>query len=164
MAAPIFKGGRPFFSSGIRTRARVEASTGATQTLTQSQSSAVFLLDRAAGITYTLPKPKVGLFYDFYTSVLQTSGAHAVKTDASTTFCVGSIIMFSGEDVTPSATLGPKMFAANGTSHIKYRSNGTTTGGGIGTSFRVTCISTTLWYVTGIVKSPSDTIATPFST
>ena len=163
MSAPIYKGGLPFFKSGIRTRQRVIASTSATVTLTQSQSSATFLFDRASGLTYTLPAAKVGLFYDFYTSVLQTAGAYAVVTSAATIFVTGSVVMFSGEAVTPSATLGPFMFAGDGATHIKYSSNATTTGGGIGTSFRVTCVSSTLWYFTGIVKSPSGNLATPFS-
>jgi hypothetical protein len=66
--------------------------------------------------------------------------------------------------VTPSATLGPKQFAGDGSSHIKVTMNGTTLGGGIGTWLRFRCISATLWNVTGVVNSPSGTIATPFST
>ena len=38
MAAPIYKGGLPFFGPGIRTRQNVKASSSATVTLTQSQS------------------------------------------------------------------------------------------------------------------------------
>lgn len=142
----------------------VTASGGTTRTLTAANSGSLNLFDSAAGITYTLPAPVVNLQYDFCTTVLQTSSAHAVVTDAGTTFLVGSIGMFSGEAVTPSSTLGPMMFAANGTTHVKYTSNGTTTGGGVGTWLRFTCVSSTQWFVQGIVKSPSGTIATPFST
>ena len=161
--APTMKGTPPYFNAGIRVRTAPVASASASVTLKNSQSGQTFLFDRASGVTYTLPTPKVGIYYNFYTSVLQTSGAYVVVTNAGTVFVTGAIVMFSGEDVTPSNLLGPKMFAGNGTNHIKYTSNATTTGGGIGTSFRVTCISTTLWYFTGIVKSPSGTIATPFS-
>lgn len=151
-------------ASVVGARHPVTASGGTTRTLTAANSGSVNLFDSAAGITYTLPAPVVGLYYDFYTSVLQTSSAHVVVTDAGTTFLSGSIAMFSGEDVTPSSTLGPKMYAANGSTHIKYTSNGTTTGGGIGTAMRFTCIAATIWFVTGIVKSPSGSLATPFST
>lgn len=140
------------------------ASGGTTRTLTAAQSGSVNLFDSAAGITYTLPAPAAGLTFDFITTVLQTSSNHVVVTNAGTVFLLGAIAMFSGEDVTPSSTLGPKMYAANGTTHIKYTSNGTTTGGGIGTWLRLTCLSSTQWFVSGVVKSPSGSLATPFST
>lgn len=145
-------------------KATVTASGGTTRTLTAAGSGSINLFDSAAGITYTLPAPSVGLVFEFLTTVLQTSSAHVVITDAGTTFLQGAITMFSGEDVTPSATLGPKMYAANGTTHVKYTSNGTTTGGGIGTYLRFVCVSATQWQVSGYVKSPSGTLATPFST
>ena len=163
MAAAVVKGGLTFFS-GIRFKEAVIASASATVTLKPGDTGKTFLFDRASGVQYTLPTPKVGLWYEFFTSVLQTSGANTVVTNAGTVFVTGSVVMFSGEAVTPSATLGPFMFAGNGTTHVKYTSNGTTTGGGVGTTFQVTCISTTLWYVSGIVKSPSGNLATPFST
>lgn len=142
----------------------VTASGGTTRTLLAANTGSINQFDSAAGITYTLPVPAVGLYYDFITTTLQTSSAHVVVTDAGTTFLVGTVYAFSGEKVTPSSTLGPYQLAANGTSHIKYTSNGTTTGGGIGTSLRFTCISASLWFVSGFVNSPSGTIATPFST
>lgn len=154
-AAPVFNGGRT---------ASVNASSSATVVLTAAQSGGTFLMDRASGTQYTLPAPVVGLQYRFLDSVLQTSGANVVVTDAGTTFVTGSVAMFSGEDVTPSATLGPKMYAGNGTSHIKVTTNATTTGGGIGTWLEFVCVSATLWSVYGVVKSPSGTLATPFST
>lgn len=154
-AAPVFNGGR---------LSTVTASASATPTLTASQSGSTFLMDRASGTVYTLPAPVVGLRFQFINSVLQTTGANTVVTDAGTTFVTGSIVMFSGENVTPSATLGPKQFAGNGSSHIKVTTNGTTTGGGVGTVLDFLCISSTIWYVTGVVNSPSGSLATPFST
>lgn len=145
-------------------KSSVVASTSAAVTLTAAQSGGTFLMDRASGTSYTLPAPVVGLEFYFINSVLQTTGANVVVTDAGTTLVTGSIVMFSGENVTPSATLGPKQFAGNGSSHIKVTTNGTTTGGGIGTILQVLCISSTLWYVTGVVNSPSGSLATPFST
>lgn len=140
----------------------VLASSGNT-TLTAAMSGATLLFDSAAGITFTLPTPVVGMTYNFFTSVTQTSSAHVVTAGAGK-FLLGAVAMFSGEDVTPSATLGPKMYAGNGTTHIQYTTNGTTTGGGAGTNLKFVAISTTVWAVSGIVKSPSGTLATPFST
>lgn len=154
-AAPVFNGGRT---------ASVNASSSATVTLTAAQSGGTFLLDRAGGTSYTLPSPAVGLNYRFLVSVLQTGGANVVVTAGASVYLVGAVLGFSGEKVTPSSTLGPYQFAANGSSHIQFTTNGTTTGGGIGTWLEVVCISTTLWYVYGENNSPSGNQATPFST
>lgn len=148
----------------IGNRLTATASGGTTRTLTAANSGSLNLFDSAAGITYTLPAPVVGLYYDFIWTTLQTSSAHVVVTDAGTTFLQGSVAMLSGENVTPSATLGPKQFAGNGSSHIKTTTNGTTTGGGIGGWMRFVCTAATLWTVTGVINSPSGSIATPFST
>lgn len=163
MAAPIYRGGLPFISSGIRGKMPVTASSSAAVTLKRSQSGGSFLFDRASGTSYTLPSPVAGLWFRFYVSVLQTSGANVV-TSVAAVFQAGSVAMFSGEDVTPSSTLGPKMYAGNGTTHVKTTTNGTTTGGGVGSVLEYHCLSATLWYVTGVLKSPSGSIATPFST
>lgn len=163
MAAPILKGGLPFFS-GIRRKIPIIASASAAVTLKKGQTGQRFALDRASGTSYTLPTPVVGLAFDFVVTVLQTSGANVIVTSAAGIFLTGAIQAFSGEAVTPSATLGPFQFAPNGTTHIKFSSNGTTTGGGIGSTFRVTCLSATLWMFEGISKSPSGNLATPFST
>jgi hypothetical protein len=104
------------------------------------------------------------LRFQFINTVLQTTGANTVVTDAATTFVTGSVVTFSGEKVTPSSTLGPFQYAGNGSSHIKVTTNGTTTGGGIGTVLDFLCVSSTLWYVTGVINSPSGNTATPFST
>lgn len=138
-------------------------SGGAARVLTAADSGSTNLFDSAAGITYTLPAPVVGLNYGFLWTVLQTSSAHVVVTHAGTVFLSGAVSMFSGEAVAPSATLGPFMFAGNGASHLRTTTNGTTTGGGIGGWMHFRCTSATIWTVTGVLKSPSGNLATPFS-
>lgn len=138
-------------------------SGGTARTLAATASGSMNLFDSAAGITYTLPAPVVGLVFHFLWTVLQTGSAHVVVTDAATTFLQGSVGMFSGENVTPSATLGPKQFAGNGSSHLRTTTNGTTTGGGIGGWMTFRCTAATLWTVTGVINSPSGSLATPFS-
>lgn len=150
-------------SAGATVNAPV-ASGGTARTLTASGSGTTNLFDSAAGITYTLPAPVAGMTFRFIWTVLQTSSAHVVVTDAATTFLLGAIQMFSGVDVTPSATLGPKNFAGNGSTHIKLTTNGTTTGGAIGGDIMFRALSATQWFVSGSVLSPSGSIATPFST
>jgi hypothetical protein len=52
---------------------------------------------------------------------------------------------------------------ANGSTHLAVSMNGTTTGGILGTQFRVTCLSSTRWAITGI-NFGSGVVATPFAT
>ena len=141
----------------------VEASRGATRTLNAAESGQMFLLDDAAGITYTLPRPRVGLEYTFAVSVTVTSNSHKIITDASTTFMTGSLLEGTANE-TPGANPGPKFFTADPTASISVTMNGTTTGGVIGTFMTMTCISTTLWYVQGFAKGTNgSTIATAFA-
>ena len=147
----------------VSTGGAVVASGGVTRVLLAASSGSTNLFDSAAGITYTLPAPVVGLRYRFLWSVLQTSSAHVVVTDAASTFLQGVVQMFSGEAVTPAVNVGPYQFAGNGSSHLRTTTNGTTTGGGIGGWMEFVCTAATLWTVTGNVKSPSGNMATPFS-
>lgn len=159
-AAPVFTAA----PSGP-VKQNVLASSGNT-TITAATSGSMRLFDSASTTAYTLPAPSVGLWYDFVWTALETGGQnHSITTDAGTTFIYGYITMFSDVNVTPSATLGPKGFAgAAADNFIKVTMNGTTTGGGIGTWLRLTCISSTSWEIAGTVRSPSGTIATCLST
>lgn len=130
--------------------------SGATVTLTAAQSGSTVLFDRAAGIVYTLPAPVVGLTYTFIVSTSVTSNNHKIITDAGTTLLIGGVALSTA---TPTATA----FYANGTTHLAVTMNGTTTGGLIGAQLQFTCVTSTLWNVTGMSQG-SGTIATPFTT
>jgi hypothetical protein len=131
---------------------------GATKTLTAEDNGSLCLFDRAAGIVYTLPAPRVGLEFDFLVTVAVTSNAHKVITDAATTFMVGGIIM---GDVTVAQS--GDYFEANGTSHVALSAGGTTTGGLLGERFKLTCINGTQWAIHGVCHG-AGTLATPFAT
>lgn len=130
---------------------------GATRTLAQEESGALCLFDSAAGVVYTLPPPIVGMQFEFATTVSRTSNAHKVITNAATVFLIGSVEMVINTSATTLAAL------ANGTTHVAISHNGTTTGGVQGDRYRVTCISSTLWAIDGLV-SGSGALATPFAT
>ena len=148
-------------TAGLNAIQPVISGSGATRTLLASESGSLCLFDRAAGIVYTLPKPQVGLYFDFAVTTTITSNAAEVDTDAATTFILGAV-MVAIADTTPGATAGPKLEAANGTSTVKVSSNGTTTGGIKGQQYRLTCVSGTVWQITGLIYG-SGTIATPFA-
>lgn len=135
----------------------------ATVQLTAAQSGSLCLFDSAAGIVYTLPTASPGLQFSFACTVTITSNAMEVATKNTGTEFIGGGVLLASPD-TPSSTAGPKWFPANGSSHVALKSNGTTTGGAIGSYFTLTCVSTTLWICTGAVAViTGQTIATPFS-
>lgn len=131
---------------------------GATRTLKAKESGALCLFDRAAGIVYTLPAPVLGMEFEFRVTTSITSNAAKVITDASTTFLVGSV-MAGSLTVADSGDV----FQADGTTILAISSNGSTTGGLIGGSFKVTAISSTQWSIEGDVVG-SGTLLTPFAT
>lgn len=133
-------------------------SVGATRTLRQDESGALCLFDRAAGVIYTLPAPVPGTQFEFSTSVLLTSNAYKVITNSAAVFVVGSVMAGS-------LTLADSgdVFQADGTTIVAISMNGSTTGGLIGGSFKLTCISSTQWLIEGDVVA-SGTALTPFAT
>lgn len=133
----------------------IVSGSASTVTLTAAQSSSVCLFDSAAGIVYTLPAPVVGLTFDFITTVSITSNAAEVDTSSGSVFILGNVI----NEKTDGTVLA---CFANGTSTVKIASNGTTTGGLKGGRYNLTCVSATVWVISGIVEG-SGTIATPFA-
>lgn len=128
----------------------------AAATLTAAQSGALCLLNAAAGFTYTLPAPVVGLWYDFLVTVTVTSVTAKIITDAASTFLLGGFLQ------TPDAAAVVVAWPANGTTIRAWNGNGTTTGGIIGDVVRAVCISATQWAVQGY-GSATGTEATPFA-
>ena len=133
-------------------------SVGATRTLKANESGSLCLLDRAAGVVYTLPEPIVGMSFEFLASVSVTSNAYKVITNAATVFLKGGIIM---GDVTVAQS--GDYFEANGTTHVAISANGSTTGGLLGERYAVTCTSTTQWVIHGVCHG-AGTLADPFAT
>lgn len=131
---------------------------GATKTLTAADSSALVLFDRAAGIVYTLPASVAGLRFEFFVTVTITSGAAKVITADASSLLIGGMLS-DDTDTSDAIAYFPAVAAS---SFIAVSMNGTTTGGVVGSHFRMTCLSTTRWMVEG-VSCGSSTVATPFS-
>lgn len=138
---------------------QVISGVGATRQLTAAESGALCLMDRAAGVVYTLPTPVAGMQFEFLATVAVTSNAYKVitKTIASQ-FIVGGVIM---GDVTI-ATSGD-YFEANGTTHVAISENGSTSGGLLGDRFTLTAISATQWAIHGVLHG-AGTLIDPFAT
>lgn len=130
---------------------------GATRTLLAEESGALCLFDRAAGNVYTLPAPVEGMQFEFLATVAVTSNAYKVITNAGTVFLIGAIM---GGSLTVADS--GDVFQANGTTHVAISMAGSTTGGLVGTRFKVTCISATQWVIDGTYVG-SGTLADPFA-
>jgi hypothetical protein len=133
-------------------------SVTASTTLKQEQSGALVLLAVASGATLTLPAPQEGMQFAVGVSVARTSNSYKIITDASTTFLVGG---YMAGDATI-ATSGD-VFTLDGTSHVALTIDGDTKGGLVGGVLTFTAISTTQWYVEGLVIG-TGTMATAAAT
>lgn len=146
-----------YFRKPVSYKYPLVSGSGATATLTAAQTNSVILFDRAAGIVYTLPTPAVGLNYTFVATVSVTSNAYEVGVaNETTTFIQGPLSVGVAAGTS-------SVFFGDGTSIVEVTSNGTTTGGLLGSYYTLTCVSATLWQVEGFL-SGSGTVATPFST
>lgn len=161
MASAINKGGAQYFGGGLRSRQRLFSGQAATVTLVNSNRNAVFLFDRAAGITYTLPAPVPGISIRFITTVTITSNSYKVITNTGTVFILGPLVgMNSASSEAMLAFLG------NGTTHVaitNQAAGSSATGGFLGGDMTLTCVSTTLWQVSGTYQA-GTTATTPFAT
>lgn len=146
------------FDNGYIGSSTIVSGSGATVALTSSNNGANILMDRAAGIVFTLPTPSVGLQYNFFVSTSVTSNSYKVITNAGTVFLTGSLINVDTDSGNAVAA-----WTGDGSTHVAVTMNGTTTGGLLGTWLRFTCISSTLWLVNG-VDLGNGTVATPFAT
>ena len=141
----------------VQAGSNVISGQGATRTLNANESGSTVLLDRAAGIVVTLPVAKVGVYYDFVATASVTSNAYKIITGAGTELLIGG---YTSVDTDTGNAVA--FFSPNGSTHIAVSSNGTTTGGLLGTKLRFTCLSSTKWLVEGSVQG-SGTVATAFS-
>lgn len=148
----------PSGSIGPGQHREIIQSVGATRTLLPKESGALCLMDRAAGIVYTLPTPVEGMQFEFLATVAVTSNAYKVITSAASVFMLGGVIM---GDVTVAQS--GDYFEADGTTIVALSEDGATKGGLLGDHFVLTAISTTQWAIHGVLHG-AGTLATPFAT
>lgn len=142
----------------VNKKKKLISGLGATRTLSVDESDSTILLDRAAGIVVTLPLAVPGLVYDFKVVTTVTSNSYKIITGAATELLIGGYV-----NVDTDTSNAVAVFTGNGSTHIAVTSNGTTTGGRIGTSLKFTCLSATNWLVEGTMMG-SGVVATAFAT
>lgn len=138
----------------------IRHTTGATLTLTAAQSGGYVYLDKADGVTITLPATAIGLMYRFIVVTDVTSVGYKISTSVQNTeFFDGT---YNSLDIDGTGVVGV-VFAANGSTHDNMTMNGTTTGGLAGTELCMTCTAANKWTVSGFNRA-SGTVATAFAT
>ena len=122
-------------------------------TLGKNDSGSLFVLDSADGAKVTLPTGGRGLFYDFVVGTAVTA-ADKYEIVTQTDDKIRGVLVNSKNDT------ASKAFVA--TSSDEIGSNGSTTGGLVGTGFRLVCDNDGVWNVFGYNTS-SGSEATPFA-
>ena len=145
----------------------VESITAATKTVTTADSGTTYLLNRAAGITVTLPTAAAGLQYSFiigttFTGTLSIDGAAAVDI-----YSASSNLLIWDKDAP--GTVSAKQFYADGSDDDKMTMDADTKGRFIGGKINILGIATggqgsatAVWHMDGLVYG-DGTLATPFA-
>lgn len=126
--------------------------------LKASESGALVIFSTAAGQAIVLPAitaRDVGMFFDFLVTVTGT-GTYSITTDAATTFIIGAV-----DSSSTTVAEGGDSFVADGSTNTNYTADSDLTGRLVGTSLRLTALSTTLWSINGTLFGVG-TLATPF--
>jgi hypothetical protein len=145
----------------------VESITDSTKTITTADSGTTYLLNRAAGITVTLPTAAAGLQYSFiigttFTGTLSIDGAAAVDI-----YSASSNLLIWDKDAP--GTVSAKQFYADGSDDDKMTMDADTKGRFIGGKINLLGIATggqgsatAVWHMDGLVYG-DGTLATPFA-
>lgn len=145
----------------VRAKKNIISGSGATASLSEFDSGSLVLLDRAAGIVFTLPAAcAIGTTFNFVATVSVTTNAYKIITGAGTELLIGGYTSLDTDSTNAMAA-----FTGNGTNHIALNMTAAASNalGGIqGTAVTFTKLTSTLWEVTGVVEC-GGTPATAFS-
>lgn len=155
-----FKGSKSNLLQVVPAARKIIGDAVATRTLLTNESGSLCLMDRAAGVVYTLPvitADNIGMYFDFMTTVTITAALAKTITGVTSQFILGTVFGYTTDATEIDG------FIADGTAIVYIGSNGSTTGGVIGDCYRMTAINTTQWLITGHVFCGTSTPATPFA-
>lgn len=148
----VHNGGGFLAPGGVR---RIIGTSAAT--LTAADSGSVIMFNNSTGYTVTLPPAAAGLNFRVIVNTTVSSGVARLAC-ASGDFFRGTL--YQGTDT----TYLPAARVANGTTHLAWEGNGSTTSGIAGDWFDIVAVSDTIWQVTGGLCSGSGTEATFWKT
>jgi hypothetical protein len=131
---------------------------GTSRTLGKHESGALCIFGTAAGQAYILPPitaEDVGMEFEFVATVTGT-GTYSVTTNAATVFMGGAL-----DSSSTTVAEGGDTFVADPAASTNFTADSDVTGRLVGTQFRLTAISTTVWAIRGTMMGVG-TLATPF--
>lgn len=126
------------------------------KTLTADDNGALLSFNAAAGYTITLPAAQKGLWFDVSVDTTVTSVVARLAC-ATGDFFIGTILQGQPTTFTQTAR------TANGSTHLAWEGNGSTTGGIIGDNMQIVAQDDTKWFIRGLNTATGST-ATPFKT
>ena len=143
----------------------VTSITDSTKTVTEAESGTIFSLNRAAGITVTLPAAAAGLTYEFHVGTTFT-GTIQIDAASSADTLQGMITIIDKDEVGGLAALNENIdtlaFVCPAAADHQIVADGDTKGRFIGGMIKYVCITDSKWVVTGYLFG-DGTAATPFT-
>ena len=140
----------------------VESVTASTKAVTTAESGTIFTLNRAAGITVTLPAAEAGLEYEFHVGTTFT-GTLTINAASASDTLQGRISMGPGLTLNDADdNVENHGYASPAAADHQYVADADTKGRHIGTMLKYTCIDDSKWVVTGHAISVGA-IVTPFT-
>lgn len=136
--------------------------TTATFTPTAGQSGALFTLNRAGGMTITLPAAVAGYTYEFHVGTTFT-GTFQINTAGVGDTLQGAVHMGTGLTLNDADDNVENWgYASPAAAHYQYIANADTKGRFLGTRIKYTAITDAIWMVEGFAIT-SGGIATPWA-
>jgi len=146
-------------------KAAITSITDSTKTVTAAESGTIFSLNRAGGITVTLPAAAAGLTYEFHVGTTFT-GTMTINAASSSDTLQGMVTLIDKDEVGGLAALNENIdtlaFAAPAAADHQIVADADTKGSFIGGMIKYTCITDSKWVVTGHLFG-DGTAATPFT-
>ena len=153
--APFYHNGSGWQNLGAAPYRAVVGTSAAT--LTAADSGSVIMFNNATGYTVTLPAAAAGLNFRVMVNTTVSSG-NARLACATGDFFQGTLMQGTDTTYLPAARV------ANGSTHLAWEGNGSSTSGIAGDWFDIVAISDTIWQVIGGLCSGSGSEATFWKT
>ena len=133
----------------------------ADRTLTERDGGTLFVVTLAAGLDVVLPtieQVDIGTTFEFVYTVAVSGTAHTYTAGVASDLYIGGVAIVDFDTADKVAHFAPDV----SNDVIMTFGTGGTQGGKIGTRFKFTAITSTRWWVEGILAG-DGTLATPFS-
>ena len=161
MANPMY-GQNKFDDAAANLVGEVEQLGILAKTLVASDSGKVHVLDRAGGMTITLPAAKAGLSYEFHVKTTFT-GTLTINAASSGDTLQGVVVMCAvGIAVQNNQAVATAGFANPAAADHQYVADADTKGRLLGTHLVYKCMTDALWSVSGEAVT-AGSVATPFT-